>query len=71
MDPILRRLPNESTLIASGRGIALDGMTTGSDEVIEFGELNDDSIVVVLIKRPFLEVSLDKNGLQGTVCAFL
>lgn len=71
MDPILRCLPNESTLIASGRGIALDGMTAGPDKVMEPGEFDDDPIVVVLVERSFLEVILDESGLQGTVSSFL
>ena len=71
VDPILRCLSNESALISSGGSVALDGMTTGSDEVIEFGEFNDDSVIVVLVKRSFLEVSLDEGGLQGSVRPFL
>jgi hypothetical protein len=46
-------------------------MTAGSDEVIEFGEFDDDSIIVVLVEGPFLEVFLDESGLQGSVCPFL
>jgi len=71
MDPILRCLPNESALVPSGRGIAFDGMTSGSYEVIEFGEFHDDSVVVVLVEWPLLEVFLDKCGLQGSVRSFL
>jgi len=71
VDPILGSLPNESALIASSRGIALDGMTAGSDEVIEFGEFDDDFVIVVLVEGSFLEVSLDESGLQGPVCSFL
>lgn len=71
VDPILGCLPNESALISPGRGIALDGMTAGSNEVIEFGEFDDDSVVVVLVEGPFLEVLLDESGFQGHVCSFL
>ena len=71
VDPILRCLPNESALISSGRGIALDGMTTGSDEVIEFGEFDDDTVVVVFVEGTLLEVSLDEGRFQGPVCSFL
>jgi hypothetical protein len=71
MDPILRCLPNESTLVTSGRGIALNGMTASPDEIMEPGEFNNDSIVVILIERSFLEVLLDEGGLQGSVCSFL
>ena len=71
VDPILGCLANESALIAPGRGVSLNGMTAGSDEVIELGEFDDNSIVVVLVERSFLEVSLDESGLQGSVCSFL
>ena len=36
VDPVFRCLPNESALIASGRGITLDRMTASPDEIIEF-----------------------------------
>ena len=71
MDPILRRLPNKSALITSGRGVTLDGMTAGPDEIIELGEFDYDPVVVVLIERSFLEVFLDESRLQGAVRSFL
>lgn len=71
MDPILCRLPNEGALASSGGGVTLDGMTTGSDEVMELGEFDDDSVVVVLVEGSFLEVLLDKSGLQWAFGPFL
>ena len=71
VDPIFRRLPDESALVASSGGIALDRMTAGSDEVIEFGEFDNDLIVVVLVERSLLEIALDKRGFQGSICPFL
>lgn len=71
VDPVLRCLPNESALVASSGGIPFNWMTASSDEIIEFREFNDDSIIVILIKRSFLEVSLDKSGFQGSVGSFL
>jgi len=58
-------------LIASGRRITLDRMTTGSDEVIEFGEFDDDPVIVILVEGSFLEEPLDEGGFQGSVCSFL
>lgn len=46
-------------------------MTTSSDEIIEFGEFDNDSIIVELIERPFLEEFLDETRLQGSVRTFL
>jgi hypothetical protein len=63
VNPIFGRLPNKSALVTSCRGIALDGMTPGSDQIIELGKLDDDSIVVVLVERAFLKVFLDESGL--------
>ena len=71
VDPVLGCLPNESALISPSRGVALDGVAAGSDEVIEFGELDDDSVVVVLVEGPLLEELLDESGFQGPVCSFL
>lgn len=71
MNPILGRLSNESALVASGRGVALDGMTASSDKIIELGKFDDDSIVVVLVERSFLEVLLDEGGLQASLGSFL
>ena len=71
VDPVLCCLPNESALISPSRGVALDGVATCSDEVIEFGELDDDSVVVVLVEGPLLEELLDESGFQGPVCSFL
>lgn len=71
MNPILRGLPNESALVTTSRGITLNGMTAGPDEIIEFGEFDNDSVVVELIEWSFLEVFLDESGLQGSICSFL
>jgi len=71
VDPVFRCLPDEGTLIASSRGIPFDWMTASSNKIIEFREFDDDSVVVILIERPFLEVVLDEGRLQGSVCSFL
>ena len=71
VDPVLGCLPNESALISPSRRVALDGVAAGSDKVIEFGELDDDSVVVVLVEGPLLEELLDESGFQGPVCSFL
>lgn len=71
VDPILGCLSNESTLATPSRSIPLDWMTAGSDEIIEFRKLDDDSIIVELIKRPFLEVFLNESGFQGPMGSFL
>lgn len=71
MDPIFCCLPNEGALVSSGGGVTLNGMTAGSDEVMELGEFDDDSIVVVLVERSFLEVLLYKRGLQWSFRPFL
>ena len=71
VNPILRCLPDESALATPGGGVALDRMTTGSDEVIELGKFDDDSVIVILVERSFLEVVLNECGLQWPVGSFL
>lgn len=71
VNPVLCRLPNESTLIASGRGVPLNWMSASSDEIIELRELDNDSVIVILIERSFLEVFLNESRLQGSVGPFL
>jgi hypothetical protein len=71
VDPVLGCLPNEGALIASSRGISFDWMTAGSDEIIEFREFDNDSVVVILVEWSFLEVFLDESRLQGSVSSFL
>lgn len=71
VDPVLRCLPNESALIASSGCISFDWVTAGSDEIVEFREFDNDSVVVILIERPFLEVFLDESRLQRSVGSFL
>ena len=46
-------------------------MPAGSDEVVEFGEFDDDPIVVVLVEGSLLKVFLYESGFQGPVCSFL
>lgn len=71
VDPVLRCLPNESALIASGGGIPFDWVTASSDEIIEFREFDNDSVVVILIERSFFEEFLDESRLQGSIGTFL
>ena len=58
--PVFRRLSNERTLVTTSTGIAHDGMTTGSNEVVQFRKLYDERIPVVFIKRSFFQVVLNE-----------
>jgi hypothetical protein len=46
-------------------------MAAGADEVIQLGELNDEGVPVVFVKRAAFKVILDKGGFEGAIRLFL
>jgi hypothetical protein len=63
MDPIFRGLSNEGTLGTSGGRIALNWVSAGSHEIIQAGELDYESIPIVLIERPPFQIVADERSL--------
>lgn len=51
MHPVLGRAPDKGILVPTGRSISLNRMTSGPDKIKQFGELNDQVIVVHPVKR--------------------
>lgn len=51
MDPILGRLPDKVLLPAACRTVPGGWMSPGAYEIIQFGELDDESIVIILEER--------------------
>lgn len=64
MNPVLGGLTHKVLLSTTSRGVTLDGVTTRADQVVELGELDNKSIVVVLEEG--LGVKTDgEDGLEG------
>lgn len=55
VNPVLCRLSNERVLRSSGPRVALDGVATRADEVVQLGELDDDGVIVVPVEGSLLE----------------
>jgi len=62
MHPILGGLPNEGALVPTSTGVALDGLPTRPDEVIELGQLDNKRIPVILVEWPLFKIFLDEGG---------
>jgi hypothetical protein len=58
--PVLGRLANKGALVATRTGITLDGVSSGSNEIVQFRELDDEGIPVVLVERLLLQVILNE-----------
>jgi hypothetical protein len=71
MHPVLGSLPNKCTLVPSRARVTLDGMTPSAYQIVQLGKLDDESIPIVLVEWPFLEVVLDKCWFQGESGLFL
>ena len=54
--PVLRRLSNECTLSSTGTAVSQNGMTSRSNEVIQPRELDDESVVVLLVEGSLVQV---------------
>ena len=70
-DPIFGGTTSEGVLAATGGRVALDRMTTGSDEIEQLGELDDEDVVVHAVKGVLLKEVFGKDGLQGKAGQFL
>lgn len=60
VDPVLCGLSDKAGLGATGGGVALDGVASGSDEIVELGQLDDGGVVVFFVKGLGLE-----SGVEG------
>lgn len=70
MNPILGGLANEVLLSTARGGVALDGVATGTDKVIQPGQLDNERVVVVLPER-FSAQPCSKDGSQVPLRLFL
>ena len=61
--PVLRRLPNKSTLVPTRTRVTLHRVPTGPDEVVKLRELDDEPVPVVLVEWSLLKVVLHEGGL--------
>ena len=70
MDPVFRGISNEILLAAAGSTVSLDRTSLGSHQVIQFGELHDEGVIIVLEEWFRLE-SGSKDGFQIPARLFL
>jgi hypothetical protein len=70
MYPIFSGSTNEILLSSSCSTVSLNWHSSSTDKVVEFGELDNEGIVVVLEKRLGLE-SRSEDGLQVPARLFL
>ena len=59
-DPVFGSLSNKGALSSSSARVTLNWMTPRTYQVIQLGQFDDESIPVVLVKWPFLQVILDE-----------
>lgn len=69
--PILGCLTHECALTSTCARVALNGVSSGPYEVIQFGELDDEGVPVVFIEWTLFEVVWDKSRLERNFCLFL
>ena len=69
--PIFSGLSHERALIPASAGIALDGMSTGSNKVIKLREFDYKGIPVIFVERSFFKIFLDEGGFEWDVGLFL
>lgn len=59
VNPVFGGLSDKAGLGATGGGIALDRVASGSNEIVELGQLDDGSIVVFLVEGLGLESGVE------------
>ena len=69
--PVLCCLAYECALVAASARVTLDGMTARADKVVQAGELDDQTVPIVLVEGALLEVFLNERGFQRAVSLFL
>ena len=70
MYPVFSGVSNK-ILLASSRGtVALNGRSFGTDQIVEFGELDDKRIVIIFEERLGFE-SCSEDGLEVPARLFL
>lgn len=70
VDPIFGGLANEVLLLSTSGRVALDGVTAGTDDVVELRELDNVVVVVILEERLALEAS-GEDRLESPTGVFL
>lgn len=71
MDPVLGCLTDESALVTSSTGIALNRMTTGTNKVVELRKFNDECVPVVFVEWSFLQILLYERRFKMKFGLFL
>lgn len=71
VDPILRRLSDKRTLASTCARVSLNWVTACADQIIELGQLNNESIPIILVERPLFQIILYKSRFERTICLFL
>ena len=69
--PIFGSLSHESALTPTSAGITLNGMSTGSNEVIKLREFDYKSIPVIFVEGSFFKIFLDERSFEWDVGLFL
>lgn len=69
--PVLGRAPDEGVLASTSRRVALNRVSTGSNEVVQFGKLDDEVIVVHAVERVRLEEVLAESRFEREPSQFL
>lgn len=69
--PVLRRLSHERALAASRTAVPENGTTAGADDVVQIGELDDESVPVVFVEGTFFEVLVYEAFFERGLSLFL
>jgi hypothetical protein len=64
-------LPHKRRLVPSSTRVAHDGVSSGTDEVIKAGELNNERVVVLLVEGTLLEEVAHELALELEAGPFL
>lgn len=71
VNPVLGRLADKGALTSTSGRVALNRVAPRPDEIVEFRELHNDRIPIVLVERTLLEVLLNERGLEWYLGLFL
>lgn len=69
--PIFCSLSYKGALIPTSAGVTLDGMSTGSNEVIKLREFDYKGIPVIFVERFFFKMFLDEGSFEWDAGLFL
>jgi len=69
--PVFCCLPDKGILITTCTGIAYNRIPSRPHKVIQFGQLDNQRVPVILIERSFLKIILGECRLEGYASLFL